>query len=1157
MENPNPIYYKDLITPDNSITQLISQLKELVAEYDGAKSKIQGAANDVAKSLQGVSGATEEQRKTIQQAAVETEKLAKEYLDIRGKSFELTKALNEAAMAKKENAQVDKLLTQIMTSAEGSYNKLSAQYRLNKIRLNEMSLAEREGTEAGRQLEVETNALYEEMKRLQEVTGKHQLNVGNYADAAKGLRTELMSLTQQMALMKMNGEGNSQAYQELAQRAGTLKDAMADAQREVKGLSSDTQTLDATMNAASATSGGMAAVSNTMRLVGSETEGAADAQKNLGTTIGIVSGLTAVQNALQKESNVMTAIRTLQTKAATRAEQLDTAAKKRNIVATTGATVAQRLFNLVAKANPYVLLALALVTVVGALIAFTAGANRAAKEQIKLNKAMAAELEYLDAIAEMRKSESNERVSQLQNELEVAKANNKSLDETRAIEDKIFQERVAAHDQAMKDYAAQVSQLDNNKLKLEQLYATLKRVKEEQAKGRKKVYIDIDGDLKVDKVDVDKAIDAVQGQIDNLGKSVKIGTELKAEGQALAAEQAKVIAQRRAEQQQIAKNETDILRAAQDARLALIQDNYKRESAAMKATATRQIEDINTRLRTEANLTKKSREALRAQQVSIAKKLEQDLLKLQQQYAALDLAARRETEDAEIALMAEGAEKQRKELQVSYTRQINDLTTALATQSDLTVTQREEMMKRIELLEKQYAQESEKLEKSIAASKLSADAERIQLRLDATKKGSQEEIDLTVELMKKQRDIELAENEQKAKELQQDEADIRAKWNKKILEETAKLERERAMMLLEAQQAQAKAEFDLLDRNARQKEIYSLQMEAARLQKLLDLDKKAAVKMTEQERAALQATLDAINKEIKSLPYNNLYELLGLNVSEKQQSALNEALSSIKDSLGSVIDSWKSVADAAVDAANKQVESTQKMLDAEIEARNNGYANEVEVARKRLDLAKKEQSKALAEQKKAQEAQERIDSLSQASSLVTAAANIWKAFSGTGFVGIAVAIAAIAAMFGSFAYSKIKAKEATSVKYGEGTVELLQGGSHASGHDIDLGTTRDGRRRRAEGGEYFAIINKRNSRRYRKEIPDVINALNDGTFAAKYHKAGDVMGGYAMGMIGGTDVSSIERDVAAIRRQGDTERYVDNGGNVIVRYKNLTRKILS
>ena len=240
------------------------------------------------------------------------------------------------------------------------------------------------------------------------------------------------------------------------------------------------------------------------------------------------------------------------------------------------------------------------------------------------------------------------------------------------------------------------------------------------------------------------------------------------------------------------------------------------------------------------------------------------------------------------------------------------------------------------------------------------------------------------------------------------------------------------------------------------------------------------------------------------------------------------------------------------------MDAAKKALDAEIEARNAGYANNVEVAQKELELARKNQEKALRESEKAQRAQLAIDTITQTSSLITATANIWKALSGIPGIGPALALTAITTMWGSFAAAKIKAAQVTrqSEKYGEGTVELLQGGSHASGHDIDLGTKPDGTRRRAEGGEYFAVINKRNSRRYGRLIPDVINAFNNGTFADKYQKANAAMDGYAVQLFGGrTDVSALERDVAAIREQGDHSEYVDGRGNTVIRYKNLTRKI--
>lgn len=1161
MDNPNPIRYSDLIQPDNSITDLIKQLKDLEGEYEQAKTKIQGAAADAVKSIQGMSGATEEQRKNITLVTEQSDKWLKSLNELDDELLATKRAQAEINAANKEAAQIAKLTYQANHSAKGSYNQLSAQYRLNKMALNEMTAEERRSTEFGKQLEQETAALYEEMKRLQEATGMHQLNVGNYADAAKGLKTELMSLTQQMAYLKTQGQESSEEYQQMAQRAGQLKDAMMDAQQEVKAMSSDTQQLDATMGAASAAGGGMAAVTGSMALMGQTSETATDAQKNLGAAVGIVSGLTAVQNALQKQSNVMTGIRILQTKAATKAEQLDAAAKKKNTAVTVGATVAQKVFNAVAAANPYVLLAMALITVVGALVAFSAGANRASKEQTKLNKATAANLDYLEEYSKQETRVNEERAQELQNELDIAKARKAGLSEIRELEDQIYNERVKAHDKQMIIYKEQVDGIEANRAKLEQLQKTLRDLKLAQAAGKNKVLVDVDLDGNVERQKVDKAIEAVQGQIDNYGREVEIGVSLKQEGKDLAKERAQQLAQRREEAKQIAKTELDVVRGSQDARIALIKDSFKKEAVTLKVNAQRQIEDIKTRLKTETNLTKKAREALNQQIKAITAKYYQDLSELRDQYFAINLQARRETEDLEIAVMAEGAEKQRKELEVSYTRQINDLQNALATRKDLTQQQRDEMLKQIELLWKQYNKALKKLNQDITTDELGAQATRIQNQLDATKEGSQEYIDLRIALLKKQRDIELAENAKLADGVRQDESEINKKWDAIIFKETSKLNIQRANLILDQEENLAQSEFNLLNKNERQKTLFAIEQEKKRIKKIIELAEKGVIQLTDAELKAYKNALKGLDKERDSLGYNNIFEVLGLNLDSKQQEAITTAVGAVKDLFGELIDSWEKAGEAAVQSAEKQVSAAQSVLDAQIDARDKGYASDVKTAQKELALAKKNHDKALKENQRAQRAQILLDSASQASSLITASANIWSGFSKIqpAPLGIALAIAALATMWGSFAISKVKALQMTAQTetYGEGTVELLQGGSHASGHDIDLGTKPNGTKRRAEGGEFFAVINKRNSRRYRNVIPDVINSFNDGSFADKYMRANSAMSGSAVQIIGGTDVSNLEKSVDAIRRQGDETRTMDGSGNIIIRRKNLTRKIVS
>ena len=135
-------------------------------------------------------------------------------------------------------------------------------------------------------------------------------------------------------------------------------------------------------------------------------------------------------------------------------------------------------------------------------------------------------------------------------------------------------------------------------------------------------------------------------------------------------------------------------------------------------------------------------------------------------------------------------------------------------------------------------------------------------------------------------------------------------------------------------------------------------------------------------------------------------------------------------------------------------------------------------------------------------------------------------------------------MWTSFAVSKIKAKNETREQYGEGTVELLEGGSHASGNDIDLGTKKDGTKRRAEGGEFFAVINKRNSRKYRSVIPNVIHSLNSGNFEQKFLNSESQNFEIVSRE---TKFTTLENDVSELKTmlKNRVDRYTDTDGNLV------------
>jgi len=420
-------------------------------------------------------------------------------------------------------------------------------------------------------------------------------------------------------------------------------------------------------------------------------------------------------------------------------------------------------------------------------------------------------------------------------------------------------------------------------------------------------------------------------------------------------------------------------------------------------------------------------------------------------------------------------------------------------------------------------------------------------------KGSEEyitEMTLLLEQQREQKLADLFEREAKA------QRDNEANDLQKRLKATDDMIKKRQEAVRKGEEA-INQEYELsmsyidLEDSEQKKTEMRLQAEKERLQALLKLYEQDGRTLTEAELQILKNNIAQVDKEMeKAKKGRDIYDMLGLNLSDEKKEAISESFSFALDQLSEYMNAWVQAAEKKAQLAEQDVERTKSNLDKEIEARNNGYASNVQLARKELDEAKKNQQKALQEQQRAQKAQQALQAVQQVSNLVTASSLIWSQ------LGFPWAIPALAVMWGSFAAAKLKAAELTSntEEYGEGTVELLEGGSHQSGNDIDLGRKKDGTRRRAEGGEYFAVINKRNSRRFRDIIPNVINSLNDGTFAQKYQQAyGD--GGMSVAVQQTTDIRELSNDVRIIREQGETSSTFDANGNEIVRYKNLRRII--
>ena len=323
-----------------------------------------------------------------------------------------------------------------------SIKELTAQMNALKEEYRSLSREDRE-SDIGHSLKQQIGELRQEINEANHSLGDFQDNVGNYPGAVEPVTTQIKELTKALIDMKVAGQENTAEYQELLQKLGELKDATNDAQQEIKNMASDTRTLDSVLGAAQLTAGAMSTAMGVMALLGKEdsetAKEIAEAQKKLQAAIAITNGVMAVQNALGKSGALMRGVYTVQTWAAKKAQDAYTAATGR-------ATVAQRIFNTVAKSNPYVLLATAILSVVGALGLFSLGQKESEKDTAKANVELRKQIEYLKELNEMYGDVTENAMKQAEHELEMAKIRGASAEEIYKKEDAIMKLRREALD---------------------------------------------------------------------------------------------------------------------------------------------------------------------------------------------------------------------------------------------------------------------------------------------------------------------------------------------------------------------------------------------------------------------------------------------------------------------------------------------------------------------------------------------------------------------------------------------------------------------------------------------------------------------------------------------------------------------------------------
>lgn len=1216
-DNNNPIKYSDLISPDNSITDLIKQLDELSDTYTNALKNIKAEAIQLAEILKKVSGATEDGRKTTKKAADDAERLARAQRDLAFAESENAKKLAELKLAQQEANQINKLIVKINQSAEGSYNRLSAQYSLNKIYLNNMTKAERENTEEGRKLVAQTKEIYEEMKRLQEATGKFQLNVGNYTEAsdaiiaygdklketlglnsafgesllalgrggaeskavftaigdgAKALGKTLLGLLSNPVFLAIAGiaaagaafkwwydynAGLVEATRLTQQFTGKSGDDLKAFRNEVQAVADSfnadfRETLIAT-NALSQQFG--ISANEALQLVKDGFLSGADANgefldtlkeypayfKEAGITADQFVAIVTQTNKMGifsdkgvdaiKEANLR--LREMTTATAAALDGIGISSEQVQKDLQTGAkTTFDVMRDISAKLNELPDSA----TQVGTAIAdiFGGPGEDAGLQYLRTLKDISTNMDEVKGKAGLLGQLQEE---QLQSQIELQNALSGLFDATGGNFETLTTQAKVFVNQGLTAIIKGVIDIINYFIELYNESVLIRAIWNGIVAGFKTTF-DTLGNLFGFFIDIVKATGtALKGAFTLDFDDVKKGlSDYAAAYGNLVKAQVKDITQN------FKEGLDDMQKKIKPITIPVSVGDTPKEPTGNKPVTT-QNPTVTPRGKSDAG-----------------KAAEQQAKQIEAAYKK-NLEATRKLQDAQLQLETDEWAKRRQQTQYQYSRQIEDLQHQLQTEKDLNETGRQAINATITALEQQQTEALLKIEQERQLQELALQKESIELRLQAVKQGSEQERQLRMQLLENERQTALLQNEQKPTGQQQDAGVINAGFDVKgnaIADEYLQAQ----LKMFDQQQALAQSEFDLLRNSEARKTQFRLQAEKERLQKVLELNEQAANKLSDVEVQTIQNTIKKIDQEIEQSKGEergtDIYGLFGLNLDDDQKEAINTSMQYALDALNTFTAARVAAADAAVEQADKEVSAAQSALDAELEARANGYANNVVQAQKELDLAKKNQEKALKEQQKAQKQQAAIQTLQQIGNMVTATALIWSQ------LGFPFAIPAIAVMWASFAASKIKAAQLAkqtgetggTETYGDGTVELLEGGSHQSGNDIDLGTKPDGTRRRAEGGEFFAVINKRSSRRFRKIIPDVINSLNNGTFAHKYLKSYSDGDGLTLNVTGQSpDLRNLSDDVREIKEQNRRRVYVDGDGNTIESYKNLKRKI--
>lgn len=1158
---------QDILNLKNQIKALDDQMKphiQTLTEVQKAEQKLAYLQSEEGQKLLDLKAKIAEVTAARRQQKTATDPLVQAQEKLAYARSEENQQLKLYSTQIKEANQIAQLQATIASSAEGSYNRLSAQYALNKIRLNQMSQAERESADSGKKLETETAAIYQQMIKLQEATGNYRLSVGHYQKTWDGLGISVSQVVRELpaAAVSLNTFflGISNNIPMVVDEINKLRAQNKLLQAEGKATVNVTKSI---VKALFSWNTALVIILTIFSMFG----------KQIITWIG---NLFKAKNAVISMSDALNNI----------AKELEStnASYGDNIVSLKQLQQEWKNLKTTAEKNQWIKDNKSEFDKLGVTVNDVTDA-----ENIFVNNTKAVvnalRLRAKAAAAQKLAAEQYEKALIARNKAETEQGKGPSGWDK--FKNWFVQSSLRAGEggyvpQANLNLAGKVSAEDFKKQRIKDL-----KDEADAAEKTGDAYFDLaSGYEKAAKAELGAA--GVDGphektktrthtreprDLTNIINQNSIKAQKEYE-ESITALQKDEFAKRRKTAADEVQNENNKLREMlrkNDEYVRNVNGKYKKLTEDQKRQIVQQNVWINSTIANNLKALALQLEQIQREQAANSLRLQRETQtgavsptpiaknapKNTETTVTANVAVTRDASQMEASLVEE-RELMRQNLEAEY-KLVLDTNAKLLAAGDEHARSEEEILiefnkKKLEL----YADYDKQI--------LSARERDIENQLELVKKGTEEELQLLLQQNEVRRQLALAENAAKPAAEQVSSSVINAKFDKSAAQTRGSFE----MTGFEEQQALDEAIFNEVKHNETEITRFKLEQEKARWQEQIRLAEAGELDWSQTQIDAAKSTVKGIDRELSELDDfvanigkkglgGTLLEKLGFD--NDQIKALEDATNTVLEQFQAILDAEVELAEQAVEASEKRVEAAQKAYDAEVEARNNGYANNVATAKKELEQEKKNQQEKQKLLEAAQKRQESLNTVIQASSLITASANLWSSFSSIPIIGPALALAAIATMWTSFAVAKIKAKQVTasqSEEYGEGGLEFLEGGSHASGNDIDLGTNnKKGKRMRAEGGEALAIISKKRTRKYRKILPDVIDSFNKGTFEDKYLNAFANSDGLsiALNANGNIDLSKIEDDVRSIRKQNEVKYYTMPDGTVVMQRKNVKRII--